>query len=295
MLDSAAASRRKRQQLDHLLTIAAPHERAMLAGIAILLLSVFAWALFGRIEHAVTVDGVLVEPGVRRDAVSAEPGQLLEFLAVPGDRVEAGDPIARQSVPELEREISALRDRVELLETEFAQGDGNGRPVSPLLDSARVALLQMEARRAARAVIVSQGGGEVMALHAAPGEYLFTGASVAQIRDASAGGEGQPVQAVLRVAPRMAQLIRPGMRASVDVAMPGGEALSFSGEVNSVSAGPLPRWLAALRPATAESMDRVDVTLHPAPEFSIPDGAACRVRIVLGRKPPVALLVSARS
>ena len=109
----------KRQQLDHLLRVTAPHERVILAAIGVVLPALAAWALFGSVVRAVTIDGILLEPGPRHDVISTEPGYLLEYLVAPGDRVEAGAPIARQSVPELARETVALRDRVELLEREF--------------------------------------------------------------------------------------------------------------------------------------------------------------------------------
>jgi multidrug efflux pump subunit AcrA (membrane-fusion protein) len=284
-LEDAAANKNKRQQLDHLLRITAPHERFILAGIGLVVLALVAWALFGSIVRGVTIDGVLIEPGARHEMVSTEPGYLTEFLVVPGDRVKAGDPIARQSVPELERETADLRDRVDLLETELSQVGRDGGALRSLLASARVALLQMEARRSARELIVSPIEGEIMALRSAPGEYRPAGGGVAQLRDA----EDRPLQAVLRVAPRMAQRIQPGMRASVEVVMPDGATRRLDGEVASVSAGPLPNWLAALQPAVADSMHRVDVVLHQVSDLSVPDGTPCRIRIVLGRYPPVAL------
>ena len=104
-----AASRNKRQQLDHLLRVKAPHERLILAGIGVVLLALGVWVLFGSVGRSVSLDGLLIEPGSRHAVVAAEPGHLMEFLVAPGDRVEPGDPIARQSVPELERETAALR------------------------------------------------------------------------------------------------------------------------------------------------------------------------------------------
>lgn len=284
-LDEAAGNRNKRQQLDHLLRITAPHERIILAGIGVVLLALVAWTLFGSIVRSVTLDGVLIEPGTRHEVVSTEPGHLVEFLAVPGNRVRAGNPIARQSVPELEREIAALRDRVELLETELRQGGGNGRTLRSLLTSTRVALLQMEAQRSAREVIVSPVEGEIMTLWSSPGEYLPIGGAVAQLRDA----KDQPLQAVLRLAPRMAQRLQSGMRAWVEVVVPDGAKRRFHGEVSSVLPGPLPNWLASLQPAVADSAHRVDVILHQASDLSVPDGTPCRVRIVLGRHAPAEL------
>lgn len=283
-IEEAADSRNKRQQLDHLLRVTAPHERVILAGIGLVLLMLVAWALFGSIVRSVTIDGILIEPGVRHEVVSTEPGHLVELLVVPGDRVEAGDPIARQSVPEMERETTALRDRVNILESELRQVGGDHGALRSLLATTRVALLQMEARRSARELIVSQIGGEVMSLRSAPGEYLPAGGAVAQLRDA----QDQPLQAVLRVASRMAQRMQPGMRASVEVVMPNGTTRQLDGEVASVAPGPLPHWLAALQPAVADSAHRVDVVLHQTSDLSVPDGTPCRVRIVFGRHAPVA-------
>ena len=123
-----------------------------------------AWALFGSTVRSIAIDGVLIKPGGRHEVVSTEPGHLMKFLVAPGDRIEVGDPIARQSVPELERETAALRSRVELLETEIRLAGGNASALHSLLASTQVALLQMEARRSARELIVSHARGEVMAL-----------------------------------------------------------------------------------------------------------------------------------
>ena len=280
-LQSAADSRNRRQQLDHLLRITAPHERIVLGTIGLVLVAVLAWALFGSVVRSVTVDGILIEQGVRHDVVATEPGYLREFLVAPGDRVEAGSPIARQTVPELVRETAALRDRVERLETEAG-------PAGGALAAARVALAQIEARRSASELILSQMKGEVTALRSAPGDYLPAGAAVAQLRDS----HHRPLQAVLRVAPDIAERIRPGMQASVEVALPDGTNRRLTGEVGSVTAGPLPGWLLSLPPAAAPSTSRVNVALHPGSGLALPEGTVCRVRILLGRHSPAALFGS---
>lgn len=284
-LDQAANSRNKHQQLDHLLRVTAPHERMILAGIGLVMLALVAWALFGSIVRSVTIDGVLIEPGPRHEIVSTEPGYLEAFLAAPGDHVEAGSPIARQNVPELEREAAALRGRVETLETELRQAGGNGGALPSLLAAAQVALLQMEARRSARELIVSPVAGKVTALRSDPGEYLQAGSAVAQLRET----EDQPLQAVLQVAPHMAKRIQPGMRASVEIMMPDEAQRQFDGDVSSVTPGPLPNWLATRRPAVPNATHRVDVVLRHASDLSLPDVTPCRVRIALGQQPLTAL------
>ena len=286
-----AASTKKRQQLDHLLRITAPHERLVLAGIGLILLALGVWAVFGGIVRSVELDGVLIEPGERHEVVSTEPGHLLEFLAAPGERIEAGEAIARQSVPGLARETARLRNRVERLDSDSEPAGGEAGDSGSLLSAARVALLQMEARLSAREWIVSQTGGEIMALRSNPGQYLTAGTRIAQLRDA----EDQPVQAVLRVAPRMARRLRPGMQASVEWALADGEMRQLDGEVAVVSAGPLPNWLAELPPAAEASWHRVDISLESDSDLSVSDGTPCRIRIVLGRQTPVALLGLGRS
>lgn len=284
-LDQAASSRNKYQQLDHLLRVTAPHERMILAGIGSVMLALVAWALFGSIVRSVTIEGVLIEPGTRHELVSGEPGYLEAFLVVPGDHVGVGDPIARQSVPELDGEIAALRDRVEVLKSELRQVDREGSGLPSLLAAAQVALLQMEARRSARELIVSPVAGKITALRSDPGEYLPAGGAVAQLRET----EDQPLQAVLQVAPHMAKRIQPGMRASVEIMMPDDAQRQFDGDVSSVTPGPLPNWLATLRPAVPNATHRVDVVLDHASDLSLPDVTPCRVRIALGQQPLTAL------
>ena len=285
-LDGPAGSRNKRQQLDHLLRITAPHERVILAGIGLVLVALVTWTLFGTFVRSMTIDGVLIEPGPRHEIVATEPGYLVEFLVAPGDHVEAGDPIVRQSVPKLERETTSLRDRLETLETKLRESDKEGMEWRSLLASIQGTLLQMEAQHSARKLIVSPIAGEIMALRSAPGEYLHVGSTVAQIRNA----EDQPLQAVLLVASSMAQRVQPGMRASVEIMMPDGATRRLDGEVASVTAGLLPNWLAALWAPVTDSAHRVDVALPRASDLSVPDGTPCRVQLVLGRQPLIAIL-----
>lgn len=287
-LEEAAASRDERQQLDHLLRVAAPHERAVLAGIGALVLALVAWALFGSVVQTVAVDGVLIKPGDRHDVVSSEPGHLVEYLVKVGDQVSAGDPVARQSVPELDRERQVLRDRVDLLREEIRDSAGGGAASRSRLASARSAMLQLEARRSVREVLASHVEGEVTALGLASGDYISPGTAVAQIRTA----EEDTIQAVTQVGPRLAGSIRSGMKASIEVAAPDGGTRRLNAGVALVTPGPLPEWLAAGRAPVVGEVHRVDVALDPDADLPDLDGAACRIRVVLGQYRPIALLGS---
>ena len=285
--EQAVAATENRQQLDRLLRVTAPRERIVLAVVGLILAGLGSWIVFGSIARDIRLEGVLQAPGQRYEVVATAPGYFMEFLVEPGDHVEPGAVIARQSVPELARETAALRDRVARLESEVEQVGGDLGNTRALLAADRVALLQIEAQRAARELIVSPLGGEVLALRSSPGDYLQAGAAVAQLRDV----EDRRPQATLHVAPGVAQRLRPGMEASVDVQLPGGATRRLEGVVGAVAAGPSPVSPSALEPLAAASGLRVDIDLQPASDLALPDGTPCRVRIVLGRYSPASLLL----
>ena len=287
----AAEAKNEREQLDRLLTVTAPHERLTLGCIGLVVFAFAGWFLFGSVERSVTLDGVLIEPGARHTAVTAEPGRILEYLVAPGDRVRAGQAVARQSVPDLERELAALRERVDLLRSQVGPAGGDGSALQPLLAEAEAALLRMEARRAVRQTIVSGPAGVVAALSATPGSFLPAGTGVARIRETA----GRPFEAVLRVDRSSARRIRPGMEATVEVGLPDGTTQRLNGTVARSTAGPLPDWLAGLNPAVPVSSHRVDIVVDAASRLSAADGAACRIRVELGRHAPVALFLAGRS
>ena len=280
--EEAADARNKRQELDHLLRVTAPHERVIVACIGVVLLAVAGWMLFGSVERNLTLDGLLVAPGERYDIVAREQGHLLEIMVAAGDRVEAGETVARQTVPELDREIMILRDRMGLLSAQAAK-TGGGEETS--LEDIRVALLRMEAQKSAAESIVSQTGGEVIAWRRAAGEFLQPGAAIAQILDA----QGKTPRAVLRVEETAAKRVQPGMAAEIQFALPDGERRQVRGQVAAVKPGPLPGWLAALPPASRNSLSRIDLDFEADGGLTAPDGTPCRVRIRLGRQSPIAL------
>ena len=285
-LKEAADSRNDQQQLDQLLQIAAPHERAVLAGIGTVVLLLVSWALLGSIGRSVTISGVTIKPGDRHDVVSTEPGHLVEYLVAVGDHIEAGDPIARQSVPELDREAGLLRDRAEFLQVEASESGGGSGAWRTRRTAIRSAMLQLEARRMARELLVSHLGGEVTALWPTRGDFMPAGTTVAQLRAA----DGNSFQAVAHVGSQMAQRLRAGMQASVEVALPNGGTRRLHGEVALITPGTLPKWLAADSAPIEGAAHRVDVALLAGANLTNLDRAACRIRIALGRYRPVSLL-----
>ena len=250
-LENTTADKNKCQQFDHLLRITAPHERLILVAIGLVSMALVAWVLFSSITRVIITEGFILKPGARHEITVARGGHLMEYLVAPGELVKAGDPIARQSVGEVNRQTATLGDRM------------------------------------VPQVIASQVAGEVMALPASPGKYLLAGTTIAVLREV----EDRPHQVVLRVIPRIAHRILPGMPVSIQVMMSDGTARLLSGEVALVSGSPsLPHWLASLEPAVESSRHRVDVSLHRAMDISLPDSTPLRAHITLGKHSPAALL-----
>ena len=97
-----AEAKEEREQLDRLLTISTPNERALVAAIAGVLVLLLAWLVFGSVARSVTLDGVLAGPGestlagghnlqtmvwIKRDtAAQVQPGQpaRIEFRGADG-------------------------------------------------------------------------------------------------------------------------------------------------------------------------------------------------------------------
>lgn len=284
--EQAIAASANRQHLDRLLRVTAPHERIVLAAVGLILAGLSAWVLFGSIVRNVTLDGVLLAAGERHEVMTTEAGYFDEFLVEPGDRVEPGTAIARLNISAVARETAVLRDRVARLESQIQQSAGDTGNAATELAAARAALMQMEAQRTVRELIVSQTGGEVMALRSTSGDYLPAGVAVAQLRDA----EDHRFRVTASVTPRVAQRLRPGMRASVEIRLPDGATRRLEGTVRAQTAGPSTTGLPELPAASAGSARRIELDLEAVSDPALRDGTPCRIRIVLGRTSLASLL-----
>ena len=109
------------EQLDRLLVVTSSRLWAALAGLWLLMGTVLAWSVFGRLP--ITVDGtglLLSAAGVREvEALGAGVVDALPLRA--GDLVQQGQVVARIRQPQLEQQVSQARDRVKVLRAELAQ------------------------------------------------------------------------------------------------------------------------------------------------------------------------------
>ena len=144
--EQAIISQGKTERLDVLLQVTAPHEWAILAGLALVLLGVGAWSVFGSIERRLTTECVLVRPGVRHAVLAELSGTVADVLVDTGDAVRSGQALAQVRRPELRRSIRIARARIAALEM---------RPASEQLRAVRAELADLEMIEAVGDVIVS--------------------------------------------------------------------------------------------------------------------------------------------
>lgn len=282
------------EPLDDLLRVTAPHEWLLLASLAAALLATVLWGGLARVEQTVSGSGALVRPGDRHAVVSSAAGVVTEVMVGVGDRVEAGEVIARIELPELRWRLRVSRARVTLLE-ERAKGQETppGSWMDAELAAARAELIELAALDTAGAVIVSPHAGEITANGLVAGQAIGPGEPVAEVR----AGLRRAPEAVLLVAPGQARRLDAGMEARIAVTGRSG-ARVFAGEIAEVSARPvdLPSWLSRTGLVSSDAPDPpfhlVRLTVPGAGDARIPDGVPCRVEIVVSRHSPLGLLVS---
>ena len=96
--ESALSRNEEPEPLDDRAQLTAPHEWAVLAGLGLVVAAIVAWGVFGSVERTVRSDGVLVLSGERHTVLSNATGVVDDVMTQAGERVDAGQPIARIAV-----------------------------------------------------------------------------------------------------------------------------------------------------------------------------------------------------
>jgi len=251
----------------------------------VMVLALVAFAVFGRVERALSLEAALVLPGERHYLVAPASGTVEDVYVELADTVALGQPVAYIRPADAQRWESAIVGIIEDLEK-------GGR----LEEETRVELLQAlldagsAASSAAQTEVTSPLGGEVVALDLVPGQAVDAGASVGLVRATSTGLP----EALAFVSPSEAASLSAGMEARVGFGGPNdGARQVFRGQVAEVSAllGTPPRWLAAQGLAIPQEAHLLRVALAGnEPNAALADGSVVSLRIVLGRESLVSLL-----
>ena len=292
--ERALIRRAQPEPLDDLLRVTAPREWLLLVGIAVALIAAVMWGAFAGVERTLSHGGMLIRPGVRHTLVAAASGIVTEVVAEVGDRIEAGQTIARLRQPELDWRQRLVQARVAALEEDAGarteETAGTWREVA--LAEARAEQIELAAMRAAGPEVVSPYGGEVSANSLVTGRAVSAGEAVAEIR---ADARRTP-EAIVYVPPGEAR-IEVGMAGRVAVSSRTGSRV-YPAAVVAISAPAEPNPAAAgTADAAAGKVSRVGrvvrLALEGGEDLQVPDGTPCRIEIVLGRTTPFGLLVAA--
>ena len=91
--DMVAEAKEEREQLDRLLTISTPRERLLVAAIAVFLLLLCAWLLYGNVARSIAFNATLVEQAETLPESSRHVQALAWIQSATALSIEAGMPV----------------------------------------------------------------------------------------------------------------------------------------------------------------------------------------------------------
>lgn len=292
--ERAMARKTQPEPVDDLMRVTAPREWMLLVGVAAVLAAVVLWGSLATVERTVSVRGVVLKAGERHEIVAPIAGSVSALLVAPGDRVEAGQPVARMELPEIGWRRRVVEARISALESQRESLGGAAAAWTGIeLASARAELAEVEALESAGRTIVSPRSGQLTALHVAAGQAAAAGEAVAEVR---AGG-GELLEAVGLAEAAQARGVSGGMEARV-VCSDDGPATAFAAQVLDVADGSraVPSWLSRFGlssgggPTPGARLLRVALD---SPDAQVSDGTPCLLEVILSRQTPLRLLISA--
>jgi len=125
-----------------------PLARGLLWTLIVLLGAVVAWMFVGRLDVVAVADGRLVPRSQLKIVQPAEGGVLRELLVAEGNRVRAGEVLARMDMRLAQADGQALETELEMRELQLARVDAELR--SERLEGKGALYEQVEAQRDAR-------------------------------------------------------------------------------------------------------------------------------------------------
>ena len=103
------------------------------------------------------------------------------------------------------------------------------------------------------------------------------------------------LQAAVWLERDLAGQIRPDMPASLQAALPNGEARTFEGRVTAIADVPLPGGWKAYESTARFSMHIVHFTRDEGRDLALPEGSECRIVIELATQSPLAFFTQGQS
>ena len=277
LFEKAIQTKAKRQQFDILLTVSSPVERFVLAGIGLLVLILVMWLTLGNVSRTLSVDGKLIQSGGYHTITATEAGVLREFLVEPGSEVDAGKRIAVQSVPEIERSLSAFSRSVFELDS---SGDFT-LSAQEYLDASASYRRHLEVQHTVRKNIVSRRYGTLLSFAVELNEEFEAGDDIAYMQYK----DQRPPYAIVSLDTLVIPRVEAGMLARVEVIDGTGENFVVEGEIISMDTNiELPSWAAKQHGISTDAEYWIRVRLQESLDLPIADGMSCKVHINIDKQ-----------
>lgn len=278
----ATARKGRREPIDGLLRVTAPHEWLILIALIISISAFAAWGTFGEVERGLTVECLLVYPGERYTIASDSSGNVAEVFVEIGSMVNAGQPLARLRSSELDRNVLLAQSKVDLLQEQ------SGSEGSDELALAKNDLLELRTLQATGQLVISHASGQLMSHHLTPGRSLQLGDEVAVVREYSS----MDLRVLAYVSRRDAERLQPNMDARISLifgaqngrSVLDAEVIGFS----DTRVEPL-TWLSAL--GLYGQGQLLELRLLEAPLDDVSDGTPCNSRIIYERGSPFSVII----
>ncbi len=97
-----------------------------LVAAGLLLAAAVAWGILGRIPVKLSASGLLVHSGGLADVVAMGAGQVTALEVGVGDLIERGEPVALVAAPELQAQLTGLRQRARDLKLNYQRSQALG-------------------------------------------------------------------------------------------------------------------------------------------------------------------------
>lgn len=278
----ATARKGRREPIDGLLRVTAPHEWLILIALIISISAFAAWGTFGEVERGLTLECLLVYPGERYTIASDSSGNVAEVFVEIGSMVNAGQPLARLRSSELDRNILLVQSKVDLLE------ERSGSEGSEELTLAKNDLLELTALQTTGQLVISHASGQLVSHQLTSGRALQLGDEVAVVREYNS----MDLHALAYVSQRDAERLEPNMDARISLmfgAQNGrnvldAEVIGFSDtRVESLT------WLSAL--GLDGQRQVLELRLLEIPPDDVSDGTPCNSRIIYERGSPFSVII----
>jgi|CXWL01.1.fsa_nt_gi HlyD family secretion protein len=229
------------EQLDTLMRVTSPVGWLALAAVGCLILGAIAWGTFGSLNVKISGQGILL----RGDAVKAvelpTSGKIVDVLVREGDTVTAGQVVVRVAMPEVESQISTLKDQIADLQSQGSAEAGQTRGLQATYD---VQLRNLREQLRKKQDMVNRGLARQQDVYAVQGQIA---AVEAQLFQSQLGQTGRSNQ----LADKRRQLTQ------LEGALAGGSQVTspYAGRVSAVLAGSGQLMQAGSRLLTMESED----------------------------------------